>query len=124
MTWRPWNGQKADLAMTLAARRAVSRTCYVVLGAALTEVPLDEGTLSKSGRVLMAPDPEPAGAVSFGGGKGTGFPRVPYALRWHFEEANFQHGRKSHYLVDPFNRLVEPTLSAAMKAEGAEDFGR
>ena len=64
--------------------------------------------------VIMAPEPEPAGVICFGGGLGTGHPIVPYAIRWHENSANFQKGRKRFYLKDPYNRLAGPTLKNAL----------
>ncbi len=122
MSW-DWHGEEAKSALLAANRRAVQKTCFVVLAASKLEVPLDEGTLMASGRVFMAPEPNAFGIVSYGGGTGTGFPKVPYALRWHQNEANFQHGRKSGYLVDPFNRLAQPVLRDAIRQEAKKDFG-
>jgi len=42
--------------------------------------------------------------LSAGGGNGTGFQKVPYAIKWHEEEANFQKGRKNNYVRDPVKR--------------------
>ena len=103
--------------MNSASRQAVSDTCYVVLEAAKQEVPHDEGTLMRTGMVIMAPEPEAAGVICFGGGPGTGLPIIPYAIRWHENSANFQKGRKRFYLKDPLNRLGAPTLKNALVVE-------
>ncbi len=115
--WRNWRGRQLLSAVDAAGREAVRKTCYVVLEAAKQEVPLDEGTLMRSGMVLMAPDNSPQGLICFGGGAGTGHPVIPYAVRWHETPANFQRGRKRFYLRDPFNRLVGPTLTTALGQE-------
>lgn len=112
-----WNTQPATRIAAKAAREAVRKACYVVLEEAKQQVPLDEGTLMRSGMVLMAPDGSPEGLICFGGGQGTGHPVIPYARRWHENSANFQHGRKSHYLEDPFNILATPTLKKALIQE-------
>jgi hypothetical protein len=114
MPWKNWRGPELIGGIITASRQAVSDTCYVVLEAAKQEVPHDEGTLERSGMVIMAPEPEPAGVICFGGGPGTGHPIVPYAVRWHENSANFQKGRKRFYLKDPYNRLVVPTLKNAL----------
>lgn len=82
------------------------KTLEVIREAALQQVPLDEGTLAKSAFVDFQ---DGIGIISFGGGDGTGTPKIPYAVRWHEETANFQRGRKSQYLRDPFNALAERT---------------
>jgi hypothetical protein len=114
--WRNWKGQELKAQVLLATRAAVRDTCHVVLEAAKQEVPHDEGTLMRSGMVLMAPDGSPEGVVCFGGGQGTGHPIVPYAIRWHENSANFQKGRKRFYLRDPLNRLGKSTLEKALGA--------
>ena len=68
--------------MSQGLRKAVADTCYIVLEAAKQQVPHDEGTLMRSGMVVMAPEPDPAGVICFGGGPGTGHPIVSYAIRW------------------------------------------
>ncbi len=106
--------------MSQGLRRAVADTCYIVLEAAKQQVPHDEGTLERSGMVVMAPEPDAAGVICFGGGPGTGHPIVPYAIRWHENSANFQKGRKRFYLKDPYNQLAAPTLKKALMFEIGE----
>ena len=112
--WTNWKGDNLKASILAAAREAVHDTCEVVLEAAKQEVPHDEGTLERSGMVLMAPDGSPEGLICFGGGPGTGHPIVPYAVRWHENSANFQKGRKRFYLKDPLNRLGSKTLEKAL----------
>ena len=120
MGWKNWRGTELIAKIAAANRKAVSDTCYVVLEAANQEVPHDEGTLMRSGMVIMAPNSEPAGVICFGGGLGTGLPIVPYAIRWHENSANFQKGRKRFYLKDPYNQLAAPTLKKALMFEIGE----
>jgi hypothetical protein len=116
-----WRNRKDGLAKTLmatASREAVLETAHIVLAATKQEVPLDEGTLSRSGIVIAAPGGAPAAAIVYGGGPGTGHPLVAYAKHWHENDANFQHGRKSQYLRDPFNRLAARVLQDKLQAAG------
>ena len=53
------------------------------------QVPLDTGRLQSTGR------------YTGGGNHYIVSYSTPYARRWHFENANFKHGRKTHYLSDP-----------------------
>jgi hypothetical protein len=115
--WKSWRGKEIMKLINNGSRNAVEETCEIVLEAGKQEVPLDEGTLMRSGIVKMAPGNKPEGVISFGGGPGTGHPVVPYAVRHHEVEANFQHGRKKRYLADPLNCLGESTLKKALQQE-------
>ena len=116
MGWTRWNGAQAQSLAQAAQFAAVEKTGYVVLTASQEEVPLDEGELERSGMVLLHSS-RPEAAVVYGGGEGTGQRKLPYAIRWHEEDADFQHGRKKAYLRDPFNKLAKKTLDKAMKEE-------
>lgn len=108
--WTNWRGDEAVNIVNAALRRAAQKTGSVVLQASQGEVPLDESPLMKSGIVIMAANNVPACCITYGGGAGTGFPIIPYAVRWHEKQANFQHGRKRFYLRDPFMRLAKVTF--------------
>lgn len=112
--WRNWRGDELVRLINRAAIQSVKDTGEQIIEASKREVPLDEGTLEHTGIVVMAPGDIPSGCATFGGGAGTGFPIIPYALRWHQVSANFQHGRKRFYLRDPFNRLAKSTLQARL----------
>ena len=71
----------------------------VLLEESRQQVPLDSGELMESGTVES--DGESV-SVSY---------NTPYAIRWHEEQANFQHGRKNKYLEDPAN---DPAVKARM----------
>jgi hypothetical protein len=114
MTWKNWRGNELLGKVDIAGRMAVEDTCSIILEAAQQQVPLDEATLLRSGRVIMAPS-GPAGVICFGGGPGTGHPIVPYAVRWHENSANFQRGRKRFYLKDPVSQLGKSTLKKALE---------
>jgi len=106
MAWKSWRGELAKTLMREGSHEGVYRMGHVILEQAKSEVPLDEGTLQRSGTVTMNPDGSPQGVIHFGYGQGTGVPRIPYAVRWHENSARFQRGRKNRYLADPFNRLI------------------
>lgn len=108
--WSFWRGTELSAIIEAGSRKAVQDTSYAVLNASQREVPHDEGTLQRSGRVDMKPGTEATGCVSYGGGAGTGMPRIPYAVRWHENSAAFQKGRKHRYLADPLNRHGPVTL--------------
>lgn len=113
--WSIWRGSELTRIMNQAARAAVFQTCDAVVQAGKGEVPLDEGTLRNTGVAKMSPDGKAAGCACFGGGPSTGYPVIPYAIRWHEKNANFQHGRKRFYLRDPFNRLAKDKLLSNLR---------
>lgn len=117
MAWENWRGDELVDLVNNGAIRAIKKTGEVILESAKREVPHDEGTLERTGIVIMATGNIPACVITFGGGIGTGFPIIPYAIRWHEEQANFQHGRKRFYLRDPLVRLAKSTLEAALLQE-------
>lgn len=115
--WTSWHGKLLQNHIRAGGREAVRKTAHVVLEAAKQQVPHDEGTLQRSGQVVMAPGNQVGAAVTFGGGAGTGHPVVPYAVRWHENNANFQKGRKMRYLADPFNQLGPNAFLKAIQNE-------
>lgn len=102
MAWKNWRGPEAILRAKRGSLSAVLKAAHAIAELAQAEVPHNEGTLMRSKRVYKNPDGSPEVCISFGGGKGTNHPRVPYAVRWHENSANFQKGRKRFYLKDPF----------------------
>jgi hypothetical protein len=114
MGWKNFNTDNAKKAVNDAHERAVSKTLDVIGEASRQQVPFDEGTLANT---LFKEVRDGVGIISFGGGEGTGLPRVPYAIRWHEDTANFQRGRKNQYLRDPFNALVGDTYRRAIAME-------
>lgn len=115
--WRNWRGDELKQLTLKAVLRAIEKTGNVILAETKKEVPLREGTLERSGIFIMAANNIPNGCISYGGGSGTGFPIVPYAIKWHELDANFQRGRKRFYVRDPFVRLVKVTLERAIAIE-------
>ncbi len=115
--WKRYHGKDVAKITRKATREAIRKSGYVILEAAKQQVPHDEGTLERSGIVLMAPDQTAQCLISFGGGEGTGHPQLPYAARWHEEDANFQKGRKRFYLIDPYKALAKKTVRKALEEE-------
>ena len=115
--WRNWIGDSVTRMVEEALHKAQVDSGEIILAASKQEVPLDESTLQKSGMVIKKGNDV---IISYGGGAGTGFPIVPYAIRWHETQANFQHGRKWKYLRDPFNRLIINTYSNAIQRRMGE----
>lgn len=115
MSWRSWRGGVAKRLMAISNEKAIHKTLSVVGEAANQQVPHDEGTLQDSQYIDVK---DGTGLISYGGGPGTGHPRVPYAVKHHEIEANFQKGRKKNYVRDPFNSLARPTYRKTMQKEG------
>jgi hypothetical protein len=109
--WKRWNGDYILKQLNKELFLSVVDTLNVVLSVSKSEVPLDEGYLMRTGFIkAFYRGKKIIGIISYGGGAGTGFPQIPYAIRWHENKANFQHGRKWKYLVHPWNRLCPKTL--------------
>ena len=104
MGWRNWKGRILNSRVKDATAKGLFGGASVIKGEALQEVPHDTGYLSESVNVFVNPSNKLEVCLSAGGGQGTGLPRVPYAVRWHENKANFQKGRKSNYIRDPVKR--------------------
>jgi len=78
------------------------------------QIPLDTGHL-KSSKVIDGEDMTVV--ISYGYGGTTGKTKVPYAVRWHENRANFQHGRKKNYLRDPLKTVAPVALRKAIIKE-------
>lgn len=108
MSWTSWDADKIVNTVDKQGVKALTEAAEAIGAISDQQVPLDEGTLLTSKTIKMAPfgvEPDRRQvSISYGGGVNTGFQRVPYAVRWHEETANFQHGRKSNYLRDPVNQ--------------------
>lgn len=97
-----WEG-RAWLARTQrSARAGLEKGLEHVLGEARKIVPLEEGTLERSGRVVMK-DAGIEGAVTFD---------QVYAVVQH-EELSYKHlpGRQAKYLEQPMNREADVVLA-------------
>jgi hypothetical protein len=114
--WKQWNGPTVAKKVLEASRNAVWLAGNMILHEAVAEVPLDKSPLMNSGMVLLHQS-EAEACICFGGGPGTGKPIIPYAIRWHENNANFQRGRKMRYLIDPANRLLPSVLYSALQLE-------
>lgn len=93
--WRlDWHGEEAKAAVRAGAAAGVRDAAEFVLGKAREVVPIEEGTLSRSGSVDVGADGDvPVAAVAFHG---------PYAVIQH-ERLDFRHdpGRTAKYLERP-----------------------
>ena len=114
MTWTKWNGTILEKRVENAIEKGIDHTLNQIHSQSLQEVPHDEGYLSQS-IITRAKGKE--GFISAGGGGGTGFPRVPYAVKWHEKSANFQKGRKKNYIRDPLNQVGSKNLAKNIQRE-------
>lgn len=92
-----WHGDELLAKLKGATSQAAFEAGNVLLDESLKQVPHDTGALERSGRVVMA---EGGAFVSYGDMS------MPYAVRWHENDANFQRGRKKKYLEDPANDIA------------------
>ena len=101
MSWKSFHGQRLIGRTENAMADAVENATEAIGAISDQQVPHDEGILEGSKTIKANPRNKLEVAISYGGGAGTGLPRVPYAVRWHENDANFQKGRKRNYLRDP-----------------------
>lgn len=113
--WRNWRGDELINQVNEAGKKSVNETLETVGAISDGQIPLDEGPLKSSKTIKIEFKKNTKGSLSYGGGKGTGKPKIPYALKWHQKQANFQHGRKRFYLRDPFNKFAPNLLNASLR---------
>jgi hypothetical protein len=96
-----WNGPAVKAANHAAAARGLGKAAEHILGESRKEVPLEEGTLERSG-VASVDREHLIAAVAYD---------TPYAVRQH-EELTWQHdeGRNAKYLEGPMNRERDTAL--------------
>lgn len=89
-----WNGPTVLKRERKAAARGLKKGMEFMLGETRKEVPIEEGTLERSGTASVDED-QLRGAISYD---------TPYAVEQH-ENLSFRHdeGRKAKYLEDPMN---------------------
>ena len=102
-----WNGARVTEQQQRAAARGLGKAAEHLLGESRKEVPIEEGTLERSGVATTDPGKLQA-AVSYD---------TPYAVTQH-ERLDLRHdpGRKAKYLEDPMNR-ERATMLALIAAE-------
>ena len=106
-----WQGRAWFARTKEAARHGVQLGLEHVLAESNKLVPLDEGTLERSGKVTMGDGA--SGTISYD---------TPYAVRQH-EELSYKHlpGRQAKYLEQPLNTERDTVLAivaATMRSEG------
>jgi len=120
MSWTRWKGDLLKRATRQAMGKALVRAGETVKQQVLAEVPHDEGILQATVDVFQNPVDELDVVISAGGGAGTGFPRVPYAIKWHETPANFQKGRKHNYVRDPLNQVGPSEVRRQLQIAGKQ----
>ena len=108
-----WHGAIVTERERVAAAKGLHLAAENILEMATRIVPLNEGTLMRSGTV-SEDEAQLVAAISYD---------TPYAVRQH-EEMDYNHpnGRQSKYLETPFNESVE-TSRAIIAAEIAKSLG-
>ncbi|RAJ61699.1 hypothetical protein K378_04059 [Streptomyces sp. Amel2xB2] len=104
-----WNGEQALRGTEDGAARGLRAVAEHVLARSRARVPIEEGTLERSG-VATVDEGELTAAVSYD---------TPYAVRQH-EELDYRHdaGRTAKYLEDPLNEqadTVAELIAAAVR---------
>jgi len=118
--WKKWRGNALRRETRLAMGKALVRAGEATQAEVLKQIPHDEGTLQESVIVVANPSNPLEVILSAGGGPGTGFPVVPYAVKWHENTANFQKGRKKNYVRDPMKIFAPGAVEKELKKAGKE----
>lgn len=119
--WTSWDADKVLLKMREETKAATLEAAEAILELSQAQVPLQDGDLMRSG--IVVPQKNGSVAISYGGGVGTGQSAIPYAKRWHEDPANFQKGRKRHYLRDPAFIQGPALLLAALQKHSKKGAG-
>lgn len=118
MSWKTFNGKKVERSFRSACSEALMNAVEATGMASDQQVPHDEGTLQGTKTIMRDPDDELNISIGYGGGGASGFPIVPYAIKWHEVPANFQKGRKHNYLRDPVKTVLLRVLKGNLKRLG------
>lgn len=92
---------RATASIRAAALAGLSDWAEYVLGEAVQQVPIEEGTLQNSGTTAVDED---TGTAYVGFGRGAA---APYAVIQHEVPMRHDPGRKDHYLSDPAAQSAE-----------------
>lgn len=110
MGWTSFHGDKLKKLTDQQVTEALVETAQKTLAESQKQVPHDEGVLQETGMTKVNPNNNHEVVISYGGGFGTPYTRVPYAVKHHEVPQNFQKGRKHNYLKDPVNNHAPTAL--------------
>ncbi len=114
MSWENWKGDKLIRDTESGMEDALMSGLENVGSEADQQVPHDKGWLQRSKTIKKDPNSLKA-YIGYGGGGVSGYPIVPYALKWHEVPASFQKGRKNNYLRDPIKQSKRLVFSEIVK---------
>lgn len=118
MSWKEWNGEQVIKQFRSECSDAMLKAGQRMQNQVLQEIPHDEGTLQDTVVALLDPEDDLTVIVAAGGGGASGMPEVPYAIKWHEVEANFQKGRKSQYVRDPLKQVMPRAIHEELQKKG------
>lgn len=99
--WKDWKGDKIIKDTEKAMSDGLIDALEAIGEVSDSQVPHDTGYLMRSKTIKKDPNNPLKAYIGYGGGGVSGYPIVPYALKWHELPAQFQKGRKHNYLRDP-----------------------
>lgn len=118
MSWKNWNGARVIKEFRAECSDAMLRAGETMKTQVLQEIPHDEGTLQDTVITMLDPANDLTVIVAAGGGGASGMPEVPYAIKWHETDANFQKGRKSQYIRDPLKNVLPRAIKHELEMKG------
>jgi hypothetical protein len=119
MSWITWHGDRVIQRFRQASMDALESAVERVGQVSDQQVPHDEGWLQAS-KTIIRDDAKGQVAIGYGGGGNSGFPEVPYAVKWHEIPANFQKGRKHNYLRDPVKTELPKWIRHEFRLRGVK----
>lgn len=118
MSWAKWNGAKVIKEFRKECSDAMLKAGQRMEVQVLQEIPHDEGTLQDTVTTMLDPANDLTVVVAAGGGGASGMPEVPYAIKWHENNANFQKGRKNNYIRDPLKQVMPKAIREELTKKG------
>lgn len=118
MSWKNWNGKQVIKQFRAECSDAMLKAGQRMEVQVLQEIPHDEGGLQDTVLTMLDPSDNLTVVVAAGGGGASGMPEVPYAVKWHENDANFQKGRKSQYIRDPLKQVMPKAINEELKKKG------
>lgn len=116
--WKNWNGKQVIKEFRKECSDAMYKAGQTMKTQVLQEIPHDEGTLQDTVKSMLDPDNDLTVIVAAGGGGASGMAKIPYAVKWHEVEANFQKGRKSQYIRDPLKQVMPKAIKEELTKKG------
>lgn len=116
--WKEWNGRDVIKKFRSECSDAMYKAGQTMKTQVVKEIPLDEGTQQDTVISMIDPSDELTVVVAAGGGGASGMPQLPYTVKQHETEMNYQHGRKSQFIRDPLKQVMPKAIKHELGLKG------